>query len=201
MCPDPKSPYAVSKLAGEHYCKVFQDLYGLETVVLRYFNVFGPRQDPSSEYSGVISRFISALARGEQPVIFGDGEQTRDFVYVKDVVHANILASRSGCGVFNIASGRITSLNQLASLIGKILGRNVRPEHGDPRAGDIRDSLADINRAREIGYVPGTRLEDGLVETIEWYLSRLVRLATSRNPAWSIYLLRRETWFRPDSRK
>jgi UDP-glucose 4-epimerase len=169
MCANPKSPYAVSKMAGEHYCKVFRELYGLETVVLRYFNVFGPRQDPSSEYSGVISRFISALARGEQPVILGDGEQTRDFVYIKDVVNANILASRSGCGVFNIASGRITSLNQLASLIGKILGRNIQPEHGDPRAGDIRDSLADINRAREIGYEPRTSLEDGLVETIDWY--------------------------------
>ena len=102
-------------------------------------------------------------------MIFGDGEQTRDFVYVKDVVRANVLASRSGCGVFNIASGMITSLNQLASLIGKIMGRNVLPEHGDPRAGDIRNSLADINRAREIGYGPGTSLEDGLVETIDWY--------------------------------
>jgi UDP-glucose 4-epimerase len=169
MCPDPKSPYAVSKLAGEHYCKVFRDLYGLETVVLRYFNVFGPRQDPSSEYSGVISRFISTLIRGEEPVIFGDGEQTRDFVYVKDVVHANILASRSGCGIFNIAGGRRTSLNELASLIGKILDRDVQPEHEDPRPGDIRDSLADISRAGDINYKPETSLEDGLAETIRWF--------------------------------
>lgn len=168
MCPDPKSPYAVSKLAGEHYCNVFRMLYGLETVSLRYFNVFGPKQDPSSEYSGVISRFVSVLAKGEQPVIFGDGEQTRDFVYVKDVVRANILASRSGSGVFNIASGRRTNLNRLASMIGKILGCIVRPEHGDPRAGDIRDSLADTSRAKEIGFEPETSLENGLAETIEW---------------------------------
>ena len=175
MCADPKSPYAVSKMVGEHHCKVFRDLYGLETVVLRYFNVFGPRQDPSSEYSGVISRFISTLIRGEQPVIFGDGEQTRDFVYVKDVVHANILASRSGCGIFNIASGRRTSLNELASLIGKILECDVQPEHDDPRPGDIRDSLADISRARDIGYKPETSLEDGLAETIWWFSNRANR--------------------------
>jgi UDP-glucose 4-epimerase len=169
MCPDPKSPYAVSKLAGEHHCMVFQELYGLETMVLRYFNVFGPRQDPSSEYSGVISRFISALARGKQPVIFGDGEQTRDFVYVKDVVRANILASRSGRGIFNIAGGRRTSLKELAFLIGKILERDVQPVHKDPRPGDIRDSLADISRAMDIGYKPKTSLEDGLAETIQWF--------------------------------
>jgi len=140
-----------------------------KTVALRYFNVFGPRQDPSSEYSGVISRFISALIRGEQPVIFGDGEQTRDFVYVKDVVRANILASCSGYGVFNIAGGRWTSLNELASLTGKILKRDVQPGHRDPRPGDIRDSLADISRAKVIGYKPETSLEDELAETIRWF--------------------------------
>jgi UDP-glucose 4-epimerase len=168
-CPDPRSPYAISKLTCEHLFKVFQELYGLETVVLRYFNVFGPRQDPSSEYSGVISRFISALARGEQPVIFGDGEQTRDFVYVKDVVSANILASRSGSGVFNIASGRRTSLNELASLIGQILKRDVQPEHRNSRPGDIKDSLAAISKAENIGYKPQTSLEVGLAETIRWF--------------------------------
>lgn len=173
MCPRPKSPYAVSKLTGEHHCKVFRELYGLETVSLRYFNVFGPKQDPSSDYSGVISRFISALTKGAQPVIFGDGEQTRDFVYVKDVVRANILASSSGSGVFNIAGGRKTSLNQLASLIGKILRCNVLPEHREPRDGDIRDSLADISRAREIGYKPETCLEDGLAETIKWFSGQM----------------------------
>lgn len=166
MCPDPKSPYAISKLAGEHYCRVFQELYGLETVVLRYFNVFGPKQDPTSEYSGVISRFISALARGEQPVIFGDGEQTRDFVYVKDVVRANILASRAGSGTYNIASGKRTSLNQLASLIRKMLGRNVQPKHMDARPGDIRDSLADISNSLSIGYKPEFSLEEGVNEMI-----------------------------------
>lgn len=173
MCPEPKSPYAVSKLAGEHHCEIFRRLYGLETVSLRCFNVFGPRQDPSSEYSGVVSKFISALFKGEQPVIFGDGEQTRDFVYVEDVVRAYMLASRSGSGAFNIAGGKRTNLNQLASMIGEILGRNVRPEHGEPRMGDIRDSQADISRAREIGYEPHTRLEDGLVEMIEWFSNQI----------------------------
>ena len=169
ICPKPLSPYAISKLAGELHCKVFKELYGLETVALRYFNVFGPRQDPTSEYSGVISRFTSAASRGEQPVIYGDGEQARDFVYVKDVVRANILAGSLGSGVYNIASGRRTSLNQLATLIGKILGRELQPEHIDPRPGDIRESLADISKAEEIGYRPEFILEEALAETIRWF--------------------------------
>ncbi len=170
MRPQPKSPYAVSKIAGEHFCQTFHDLYGLETAALRYFNVFGPRQDASSEYSGVISKFISALANGVQPMIYGDGEQTRDFVYVKDVVRANILASRSGSGVYNIASGKRTSLNQLLAIIGKIIGRDPRPKYGNSRPGDIRDSLADISHAMEIGYRPEYSLEKGLEETIKWFL-------------------------------
>jgi UDP-glucose 4-epimerase len=171
MCPEPKSPYAVSKIAGEHFCQTFHDLYGLETAVLRYFNVFGPRQDPSSEYSGVISKFISAAANGVQPTIYGDGEQTRDFVYVKDVVRANILASQSGSGVFNIARGKRTSLNQLLAIIGKIIGRDPKPKHENSRSGDIRESLADISRAMEIGYKPEFSLENGLEETIKWFLN------------------------------
>jgi UDP-glucose 4-epimerase len=169
MTPEPMSPYAVSKLAGEHYARVFQELYGLDTVSLRYFNVFGPRQDPSSEYSGVISRFISALLQGGQPVIFGDGEQTRDFVYVADVVKANILASRSSTGVFNIAGGKSISLNALAKTIGKILGREVTPRYEAPRTGDIRHSLADISCAESLGYSPEYSIEEGLTETISWY--------------------------------
>jgi nucleoside-diphosphate-sugar epimerase len=169
MTPEPMSPYAVSKLAGEHYARVFQELYGLQTVSLRYFNVFGPRQDPSSEYSGVISRFISILLQGGQPVIYGDGEQTRDFVYVADVVKANILASRSSTGIFNIACGRSISLNALAKMIGDILGREVKPRYEAPRPGDIRHSLADISRARSLGYSPDWSMEEGLKETIEWY--------------------------------
>lgn len=169
MLPEPMSPYAVSKLAAEHYARVFQELYGLKTVSLRYFNVFGPKQDPSSEYSGVISRFISALLCDEQPVIYGDGEQTRDFVYVADVVTANILASRGAPGVYNIACAKSISLNTLAKAMGKILARDVRPGYQSARAGDIKHSLADISRAREIGYFPKYQLDEALLETIEWF--------------------------------
>jgi UDP-glucose 4-epimerase len=172
MKPEPESPYAVSKLAGEHYARVFQELYGLETVSLRYFNVFGPSQDPSSEYSGVISRFISAVLRGEQPVIYGDGEQTRDFVYVGDVVKANILASKSSMSaseVFNIARGESTSLNALATMIGSILDSEVRPRYEEARPADIRHSLADVSKARRIGYSANCSLVDGLRETVAWF--------------------------------
>jgi UDP-glucose 4-epimerase len=170
MMPEPSSPYAVSKLAGEHYARVFQELYGLETVALRYFNLFGPKQDPSSEYSGVISRFITAILKGEQPVIYGDGEQTRDFVYVADVVKANILASRGfASGVFNIACAESISLNVLAEKIGEILEREVRPRYEAPRPADIRHSLADIGKARSLGYIPDYSIEDGLKETIRWF--------------------------------
>jgi len=175
MCPQPQSPYAVSKVAGEHFCRTFQELYGLETVALRYFNVFGPGQDPTSEYSGVISKFISAMANGLQPTIYGDGEQTRDFVYVKDVVRANIQASQSGRGVYNIASGKRTSLNQLLAIIGEIFGRDPRPKYERARSGDIRDSLADISHALEIGYMPEYSLESGLEETIKWFLDGRIR--------------------------
>jgi len=175
MCPQPQSPYAVSKVAGEHFCRTFQELYGLETVALRYFNVFGPGQDPTSEYSGVISKFISAMANGLQPTIYGDGEQTRDFVYVKDVVRANIQASQSGRGVYNIARGRRTSLNQLLAIIGEIFGRDPRPKYERARSGDIRDSLADISHALEIGYMPEYSLESGLEETIKWFLDGRIR--------------------------
>lgn len=169
MLPEPMSPYAVSKLTAEHYARVFQELYGLKTVSLRYFNVFGPRQDPSSEYSGVISRFISALLSDEQPVIYGDGEQTRDFVYVNDVVSANILASHAAPGVYNIASAKSISLNTLIAVIGKILGKEVVPRHEPVRAGDIRHSLADISRAKVIGYAPRYDLEEALLETANWF--------------------------------
>jgi UDP-glucose 4-epimerase len=169
MPPDPISPYAVTKLAGELYAKNFQELYGLQTVPLRYFNVFGPRQDPSSEYSGVISRFISALLSGNQPTIYGDGEQTRDFVYVKDVVKANILASRSATGVYNIASGKSTSLNALVATIANIMGVEACPRYATARPGDIRHSLADIRRAKSLGYSPDYSLEDALRETISWF--------------------------------
>ncbi len=169
MLPEPMSPYAVSKLAAEHYARVFQELYGLKTVSLRYFNVFGPKQDPSSEYSGVISRFISALLNGEQPVIYGDGEQTRDFVFVADVVSANILASRGTPGVYNIACAKSISLNTLVKVIGKVLAKEVRPGYESAREGDIKHSLADISRAEGMGYHPKYDLEEALIETIEWF--------------------------------
>ncbi len=167
MVPDPKSPYAITKLAGEHYCRVFQELYGLDTVALRFFNVFGPKQDPSSEYSGVISRFISAVLKGEPPVIYGDGEQTRDFVFVKDVVRAcKIAAAGEATGVFNVARGESTSLNQLVMILGKITGRDVRPKYVVARAGDIMHSLADVDK---LGYRPEHTVEGGLRETVEWF--------------------------------
>ncbi len=169
MLPEPLSPYAVSKLAAEHYARVFLELYGLKTVSLRYFNVFGPKQDPSSEYSGVISRFISAILNDKQPVIYGDGEQTRDFVYVNDVVSANILASRALPGVYNIACAKSISLNTLVAVIGNILEKPVVPRYESARAGDIKHSLADINRAKGMGYIPKYDLKEALIETIEWF--------------------------------
>jgi nucleoside-diphosphate-sugar epimerase len=174
MRPEPLSPYAVAKLVGEYYCQVFTRTYNLETVCLRYFNVFGPRQDPSSEYSGVISRFTSALLSGQQPIIYGDGEQSRDFTYVADVVAANLRAAETTTGVghvINFARGERTTLNQLLDILKKITGQmDVEPEYREPRLGDVRHSLADITRAREmLGYEPQTSIEEGLRLTIEWW--------------------------------
>jgi nucleoside-diphosphate-sugar epimerase len=174
MRPDPLSPYAVAKLVGEYYCQVFTRAYNLETVCLRYFNVFGPRQDPSSEYSGVISRFISTLLSGERPVIFGDGEQSRDFTYVADVVAANMRAAETTNGVgrvINFARGERTTLNQVLDMLKSITGRtDVQVEYREPRTGDVRHSLADITRAREIlGYEPQVDLREGLQLTIDWW--------------------------------
>jgi nucleoside-diphosphate-sugar epimerase len=174
MRPEPLSPYAVAKLVGEYYCQVFSRTYNLETVCLRYFNVFGPRQDPSSQYSGVISRFISALQGGGQPVIYGDGEQSRDFTYISNVVDANLRAAetKKGIGhVINIANGDRITLNQLFSVLKNITGRtDATAEYREPRAGDVRHSLADITRAREmLGYEPRVGLEEGLRKTIEWW--------------------------------
>jgi UDP-glucose 4-epimerase len=167
MLPRPASPYALAKTAGEHYLRVFAGLYGLETVSLRYFNVFGPRQDPGSMYSGVISKFVDVITAGGTPTVFGDGGQTRDFVYVKDVVRANLLAmegERVGGGeAFNVGTGRQTSLLELLAALAAILGREAPPEFSAPRAGDIRHSAADISRAREVlGYDPQATLEQGL---------------------------------------
>jgi UDP-glucose 4-epimerase len=174
MRPEPLSPYAAAKLVGEYYCQVFTRVYGLETVCLRYFNVFGPRQDPSSEYSGVVSRFISALLGNERPVIYGDGEQSRDFTYIADVVEANARAAETVAGVgrvINFARGERTTLNQLLETVKKITGRaDVEAEYREPRKGDVRHSLADITRAREmLGFTPQVSLEEGLRHTIDWW--------------------------------
>ena len=174
MTPNPKSPYAVSKLAGEYYCRVFSEVYGLDTVSLRYFNVFGPRQDPKSEYAAVIPKFITRILDGTPPIIYGDGEQTRDFTYVKNVVQANIRAMESDArGVFNIACGECISLNDLASIIMDIIGIHIDPIYDAPRPGDVRESLADILKAQEqFNYYPEYDLKSGLMETIEWYRDR-----------------------------
>jgi UDP-glucose 4-epimerase len=168
MVPVPLSPYAISKLAGEYYGKIFTELYGLKTVSLRYFNVFGPRQNPNSDYAAVIPKFISRLLDDKPPIIFGDGKQTRDFIYVMDIVRANILAMNSpATGIFNIGSGRRIDLNELAFTLAEIMNVNLSPAYDKPRAGDIRDSVADISRARDqLGFEPKFSLREGLSETI-----------------------------------
>jgi nucleoside-diphosphate-sugar epimerase len=171
MTPVPLSPYAVSKFTGENYLRVFSEVYGLPSVSLRYFNVFGPRQDPASQYAAVIPNFITKILRHESPIIHGDGGQTRDFTFVKDVVQANIRAMESTAqGVFNVAyCGRI-DLIDLAATIMEITGIRVPLEHDEPRPGDVRDSLADISRAQEaFGYSPEYTVKTGLRETIAWY--------------------------------
>ncbi len=174
MRPDPLSPYAAAKLVGEYYCQVFTRAYQLETVSLRYFNVFGPRQDPSSQYSGVISRFIGALMSGEQPVIYGDGEHSRDFTFVENVVEANLRAAESTQAIgqiINVANGQRTTLNELLNVLKSVTGRTeVQPDYREARAGDVRHSLADITLARELlGYEPRVGLKEGLQLTIDWW--------------------------------
>ncbi len=170
MVPHPQSPYAVSKLAGEHYCRVFQEVYGLATACLRYFNVYGPRQNPDSQYAAVIPRFIRWASEGSPLIIFGDGEQTRDFTFIADAVEANILAAEGNAsGVFNIGRGKSIAINELAQLVIKLTGNNVEPVHREPREGDIRHSLADISKARTLGYEPRYNLEEGLEETRKFH--------------------------------
>lgn len=173
MPPSPLSPYALQKYAGEQYCVMFSRLYGLETVALRYFNVFGPRQDPAGFYSAVIPRFIVQLARGEKPTIFGDGEQSRDFTYIDNVVDANLLAaerSEAVGEVINVACGERITLNRLLAELRDILGVDIPAEHGPPRAGDVRHSLADISKAhRLLGYEPGIALREGLERTAAFF--------------------------------
>ena len=171
MLPEPLSPYAVSKIASEMYCKTYAELYDIQTVSLRYFNVFGPRQDPNGEYAAVIPKFTEKICAGESPTVFGDGEQTRDFVFVKDVARANILAMDSDvCGLFNIGTGVQTSLNDLAKMIMDAAGISVSMKYEAAREGDVRYSVADISKAeRELGYKPEWDLGEGVRETVEYF--------------------------------
>lgn len=174
MRPDPLSPYAVAKLVGEYYCQVFYRVYGLETVSLRYFNVFGPRQDPSSQYSGVISRFIASLLSGMRPVIYGDGEQTRDFTYIANVVAANLSAAETTKGigeVMNVANGEKVTLNELLEVLKNITGKEeIEVDYQESRKGDVKHSQADNTRAKEcLNYQTLVSLEEGLKHTIEWW--------------------------------
>jgi UDP-glucose 4-epimerase len=173
MPSNPLSPYALQKVVGEQYLKMFTTLYGLETVTIRYFNVFGPRQDPSSAYSGVISLFATALLENRPPTIYGDGEQTRDFTYVANVVDGALRACEApGASghVINVATGDRISLNRLFETMRRLIGADVAPEYAPSRAGDVRDSQADIRRARDLlGYEPRVPFEEGLRRTVDWY--------------------------------
>ena len=179
MTPDPISPYAVQKLASEHYMVSFYRCYQLETVALRYFNVFGPRQDPSSQYSGVLAKFISQMLAGQQPTIYGDGKQSRDFTYIDNVVEANLLA----CGaprdnaagkILNVATGERITLNETFSILQRLTGFAGAAKHAGERGGDIKHSLADISRAEKLlGYRPHVRFEEGLKKTVDWYRATL----------------------------
>ena len=171
MNPNPLSPYAVTKLIGEYYCNVFDEVYDLKTVALRYFNVYGPKQDPHSDYAAVIPKFIKRIQEGKPPIIYGDGTQTRDFTSVDDVVSANILAAESDAkGVYNVATGKRITINELASVIMAIMGRDLDPIHEKQREGDVLHSLGDITKAKkDFGYAPGDKLEENLKETVKWF--------------------------------
>src|SRR5580700_8166409 len=178
MKPDPISPYAVAKLASEHYLISFYRCYQLETVALRYFNIFGPRQDPSSQYSGVLAKFIALMLRGEQPAIYGDGEQSRDFTYIDNAVEANLLACQAPAAkaagqVFNVATGRRVTVNETFKLLQDLTSYKGQPKYGPERGGDIKHSLADISKAEAaLGYKPLVNFEEGLRRTVEWYRSK-----------------------------
>jgi UDP-glucose 4-epimerase len=175
MNPKPQSPYAVQKLTGEFYARLYFKLYGLETVCLRYFNVYGPKQDPSSPYSGVISIFMTKASNKKTPVIYGDGNQYRDFIFVKDVVKANLLAandSESKGKIFNIGTGRYIRVNELWEIISQLAGNNIKPKYEQARAGDIQESVANIDKAKNVlGFEPEYSFEKGLKETFEYYLT------------------------------
>lgn len=177
MIPAPLSPYAVSKVTGEYYCQVFFRLYGLETVALRYFNIFGPRQDPTSQYSAVIPKFIEMMRRGERPTIYGDGEQSRDFTFVENVIHANLIAATAETGVaggvFNAACHDQVTLNGLVRALNEELGTSIEPIYAEPRLGDVKHSFAAIDKFRDAaGYEPLVPFEEGIARTVAWFCSQ-----------------------------
>lgn len=176
MPPNPQSPYAVAKLAGEYYCKAFTKVYGLETVALRYFNVFGPRQDETSQYAAVIPKFIAAMSKGQQPPVHGDGTQSRDFTYIDNVVHGNLLAIKApdAAGeMMNMATGGRITLLDLIDKINRLLGTNITPEFTEPRKGDIKHSRAGTDKARDLlDFAPIVDFDTGLARTVEWFLKR-----------------------------
>jgi nucleoside-diphosphate-sugar epimerase len=178
MTPRPVSPYAVAKLAGEHYMRSFYRCYGLETISLRYFNIFGPRQDPSSPYSGVLAKFITQMLNGEQPIIFGDGTQSRDFTYIDNVIEANLLACKASDAAlgqtFNIATGQRFDLNQTFNILKELTGYSGQVQYAPERAGDVKHSVADISRAeKHLGYKPKVDFPKGLQQTVTWYRTQL----------------------------
>jgi nucleoside-diphosphate-sugar epimerase len=178
MAPAPLSPYAVGKLAGEYYCSVFSEVFGIETISLRYFNVFGPYQDPTSQYAAAIPAFVTAILKDEPPTIFGDGEQSRDFTYVDNVVDANLLAARAKRTkgeVINIACGQAITVNAIIDMINCTVGKTIKPVYADPRPGDIKHSLADVTAATKLlGYKPTISFREGLEKAIDWYRDNLL---------------------------
>jgi nucleoside-diphosphate-sugar epimerase len=178
MTPNPLSPYAAAKLVGEYYCSVFYEVFGLETIALRYFNVFGPYQDPTSQYAAAIPAFVTSILKDQPPTIYGDGEQSRDFTYIDNVVHANLLAARTKQTkgeVINIACGQAVTVNEIIAMINKTVGKQVNPIYETPRAGDVKHSLADITRAQGlIGFSPVVSFDEGLQKAIEWYRDNLL---------------------------
>jgi len=175
---NPLSPYAVAKVAGEYYCSVFYKVFGLETISLRYFNVFGPHQDPTSQYAAAIPAFVTAILKGQKPTVFGDGEQSRDFTYIDNVVEANLLAARvkhTAGEVVNVACGEAVTVNEIIEMINRLVGKNVRPIYAPVRPGDVKHSLADITLAKKlIGYKPTVSFGDGLRIAIDWYRDNLL---------------------------
>jgi nucleoside-diphosphate-sugar epimerase len=178
MQTNPKSPYAAAKLFGEYYCSVFSQVYGLDTISLRYFNVFGPYQDPTSQYAAAIPAFVTSILQDQPPTVYGDGEQSRDFTYIDNIVQANLLAARAsktGGQVVNIACGQKITINAIIQMINSIVGKSVKPRYAPPRAGDVKHSLADIQKAKSlIGYEPIVPFKEGLEKAIIWYRENLI---------------------------